>query len=445
MSDVLTTDLYQLTMAAGYVDSGAHEQITATFDLFVRRLPKDRGFLVAAGLHEVIRYLQQLSFTGEDIDFLRGLPVFDSTKPAFWEYLRGLRFTGDLHALPEGTICFPGEPLLRVRAPIVEAQLIETYLLAAVNFETLIATKAARCVLAAEGRSVVEFGLRRAHGPEAGVRASRAAYLAGAEGTSNVEAARRFGIPVLGTAAHAWTMAHRSEEEAFANYVRAFPKGATLLIDTYDTLRGARRAASFGERLKGVRLDSGDLYALSLEVRKILDDAGCQHTKIIASGDLNEYSISELLARGAAIDSFGVGTELVTSRDAPALGGVYKLVEQEVHGERFYRAKFSAEKASYPGAKQIYRVRDAGGQFAKDILALATEPPVPGAEALSVPVIEAGKVVATSGLPEARARCQAQLTALPSLYRLFQGASAYPVERSAALEGLFREVKSQHV
>jgi nicotinate phosphoribosyltransferase len=240
-------------------------------------------------------------------------------------------------------------------------------------------------------------------------------------------------------------MAHASEEEAFSNYVKAFPSGATLLIDTYDTLRGARRAAAFKEQLKGVRLDSGDLLTLSQEVRKILDENGCQHAKIVASGDLNEYSISALLDQGAAIDTFGVGTELVTSRDAPALGGVYKLVEQEAHGQKQYRAKFSAEKASYPAAKQVYRVRDGAGHFSRDVLALAEEAPLAQGEALLIPVFLEGKQVAESPLEEARARCQEQLSRLPSLYKLFQGPSAYPVERSSALEGLFRELKRHYV
>lgn len=332
---------------------------------------------------------------------------------------------------------------MRISAPIVEAQLVETYLLAVINFETLIATKAARVVEAAQGKEVVEFGTRRAHGPEAGLLAARASYLAGAHGTSNVEAGMRFGIPVLGTAAHSWTMAHASEEEAFARYVNVFPAGATLLIDTYDTLRGARRAAAFGEKLKGVRLDSGDLLQLSIEVRDILDKLGCQHAKIVASGDLNEYSIAKLLAGGAKIDTFGVGTELVTSRDAPALGGVYKLVEQESEGKKHYRAKFSAAKATYPGAKQVYRLLDEEGRFAKDIIALASEPPLSGGKALLVETLKEGKL--SSPLPSleaSRNHCREELSRLPAEIKRTSDPAPYPVERSAALERLFAEVRA---
>ena len=440
----LTTDLYQLTMAAGYFIHGEHERLTATFDLFVRRLPANRGFLVVAGLEQAIEYLTELRFFGEEIDFLRALPVFQKTPAAFWEYLRGFKFTGDVSALPEGTLCFAGEPIMRVRAPIIEAQLVETYLLAVVNFQTLIATKAARCVMAAQGRDVVEFGLRRAHGPEAGTLASRAAYLGGVVGTSNVEAAMRYKLPVLGTAAHAWTMAHATEEEAFAKYVEAFPAGATLLIDTYDTLRGARRATAFKDKLKGVRLDSGDLCAQSFEVRKILDDAGCQKAQIVASGDLNEFSITELIAKGAKIDTFGVGTDLVTSRDAPALGGVYKLVEQESGGQKFYRAKFSAEKASWPGAKQVYRVTDAEGNYSHDVLALTEEAPPQNATALSIDILHNGKLMSPlSTIEEARARCLASLPRLPEATRALKDPTPFPVKRSAALEALFAKVKEQ--
>jgi nicotinate phosphoribosyltransferase len=440
----LTTDLYQLTMAAGYFIHGEHEKLTTTFDLFVRRLPANRGFLVVAGLEDAIRYLTELSFTGPEIDFLRALPVFQKTPAAFWDYLKSFRFTGEVSALPEGTICFAGEPMMRVRAPIIEAQIVETYLLAVINFQTLIATKAARCVMAAQGRDVVEFGLRRAHGPEAGTLAARAAYLGGVVGTSNVEAAMRYKIPVSGTAAHAWTMAHNSEEDAFSKYVEAFPAGATLLIDTYDTLRGARRAAVFKDKLKGVRLDSGDLHAQSLEVRKILDDAGCQKAKIVASGDLNEFSITELISKGAKIDTFGVGTDLVTSRDAPALGGVYKLVEQEVGGQKFYRAKFSAEKASWPGAKQVYRFTDELGNFSSDLLALSDEPTPPNAIALSVDILHNGKLIRPlDTLEEARSRCLSSLPKLPESTRLLKDPTAYPVKRSAALEALFAKVKEQ--
>ncbi len=440
------TDLYQLTMAAGYVEHGEHENIQATFELFVRRLPSNRGFLVTAGLAEAVQYLQELAFTEAELNYLRKLPVFGSVSESFWNYLKDFSFRCDLWALPEGTICFAGEPILRIRGPIVEAQLVETYLLSVINFETLIATKAARCVAAARGREVVEFGTRRAHGPEAGLLAARASYIGGVVGTSNVEAGMRFGIPVLGTAAHAWTMAHDSEEEAFARYVETFPKGATLLIDTYDTHRGARRASVFREKLKGVRIDSGNIATLSKEVREILDQEDCKHAKIVASGDLNEYSITSLLDAGAPIDTFGVGTELVTSRDAPALGGVYKLVEQEREGKTEYRAKFSSEKATYPAAKQVYRFSAEDGTRSHDLICLADEPAPEGGTPLMVQVLEKGKLcTALSTIEEARARCSAELAKLPAGISALQNPASYSIRRSEALEQLFQKLKGRFV
>ena len=302
--DALRTDLYQLTMAAGYFHRGLTDGI-ATCEMFVRRLPRRRRYLLAMGLSRALQYLTELRFTEEEVAFLGTVPALrDAMTPAFAAYLRDLRFTGDVWAIPEGTAVFAGEPLVRVRAPIVEAQIVETFLLSAINHATLVASKAARVVHAAGSSGsppadVMEFGTRRTH-PDAAVDAARAAYCAGFVGTSNVEAGLRWGVPVMGTAAHMWTMAHPSEEEAFAGYVATFPSASILLIDTYDTLRGARRAAAVaGDKLKGVRLDSGDLLALSRAVRIILDEHGCHSARIVASGDLNEHRIAELRAASA--------------------------------------------------------------------------------------------------------------------------------------------------
>lgn len=328
------------------------------------------------GIERLLDYLQDLRFTEEEIEYLCGLPALrDAMTKPFCDFLRNLRFRGEVHAVPEGTVVFANEPLVRISAPIVEAQLVETYLLSAINHATMIASKAARVVHAAADAGVIEFGTRRTH-PDAAVTAARSAYAAGFVGTSNVHAGKQFGIPVMGTAAHIWTMAHASEEEAFANYVETFPNAAILLIDTYDTLRGAERAARIArDKLKGVRLDSGDLLGLSKAVRTILDAEGCSNAKIVASGDLNEYKISGLRNAGAPIDLYGVGTDLVASLDSPSLGGVYKLVEIEQGGKLLPICKFSENKATFPGPHQVFRFLDAHGKLEKDVIALADEDP----------------------------------------------------------------------
>ena len=429
----LATDLYELTMAAAYFEHGMTAQ-TATFELFVRHLPAERGYLVAAGLEQAIQYLTRLRFDTAARDYLRSLPVFEQVSDDFWDYLREFRFTGDLSAMPEGTIAFANEPLLQVRAPLIEAQMVETALLAIMNHQTLIATKAARVVEAAQGRTVVEFGARRAHGLEAGLHGARAAVIGGCAGTSNVLAGHAFDIPVYGTAAHSFTMSFPHEIDAFRAYHQTFPGHDTLLIDTYDTLEGARRAVQVGQ-IAGVRLDSGDLTALSIQVWRILDEAGQSGARIVASGDLDEYRIAALLAAGARIDIFGVGTELITSRDAPALGGVYKLVAiDDGHGTRPV-CKHSQDKATLPGAKQVFRTRDSGGRMAGDVLALATESLA--GEALLEPAIQAGARV-SSGAPllELQARARAGREALPASIRRLQNPDAYEVRLSPQLAAL---------
>ena len=315
----LNTDLYELTMAAGYFAAGKAGDI-ATFELSIRRLPQTRNFLIAAGLEQALDYLSHLLFKKEEIDYIRSLEQFAGTPVEFFDYLSNLTFTGDLFAAPEGTPVFAGEPLLIIRAPLIQAQLVETYLLSTLAFQTSIASKAARCVLAANGRSIVEFGSRRAHSPEAGPLAARAAYLAGCAGTSNAEAGFRYGIPVFGTAAHSWTMSFGSEEESFRELQKLLGEHTIYLIDTYDTLEGRKAGCAYrSSGLSGVRLDSGDLVTYSRRVRQILDDAGLFDTKIMVTNDLNEHRVARLLSADAPIDSFGIGTELATSADAPAL------------------------------------------------------------------------------------------------------------------------------
>jgi nicotinate phosphoribosyltransferase len=437
----LLTDLYQLTMAAGYYEAGKAAE-RATFELFFRKLPPDRNFVVAAGLQQAVEYLLDLRFTSEEIRYLRSLPQFAHTHAGFWDMLAELRFTGDLFAMPEGTPVFPNEPLLTLRAPLIEAQIPETFLLATVGFQSLIATKAARVVKAALGRGVVEFGTRRAHSVEAGVLAGRAAYIGGCEGTSNTEAGLRFGVPVFGTCAHSWVMSFGHERTAFEQLQKLLGESTVYLIDTYDTIEGARRAAALGRPLWGVRLDSGNPVELAPMVRKILDDAGLRDAKIMATGDLNEHKIHELVAAQVPIDLFGVGTELATSADAPYLGVVYKLAELEVSGNKRYTLKLSEDKGTMPGSKQVFRYAD------HDLLARSTEcPSCPEgsapSEALLRPVILGGRLI--EPLPsatEARKHAAESLARLPApCMSLFESKNAWPVEVSAELECLYERVR----
>jgi nicotinate phosphoribosyltransferase len=345
----------------------------------------------------------------------------------------------------EGTPVFANEPILQVTAPLTEAQIVETYLLSAINFGTLVATKAARVVEAAAGRAVVDFGFRRAHGPHAALAAARAAYLGGCAGTSNVEAGRRWGIPVFGTASHAFVMACPSETEAFRRYHRAFPGETLLLIDTYDTLQGVKRAIALGDRIKGVRLDSGDLLALSREVRRMLDDNGYRDTKIVASGDLDEHRIAALLAEHAPIDVFGVGTALVTSRDAPSLEGVYKLVEVGEGEHARGRIKTSAGKETLPGRKQVFRAYDAEGRPRGDRIGRMGELPRPGESPLLEPVMRAGKRIgAPTPVDRLRAVACENVRRLPDAVRALRGpAEPYPVVVSDSLRRLTDDLRRE--
>ena len=437
----LLTDLYELTMAAGYVQTGFDAR--ASFELFVRSLPARRNYLVAAGLEQALGYLDGVRFGPEEIEFLRQHPAFGQVGREFFDFLEGFRFSGDVWAMPEGTVFFPGEPVLRVTAPIAEAQIVETYLLATINFQTMIASKAARVVTAAGERHVIEFGTRRAHGMESGVLAARAAYIGGCQGTSNVEAGRQFDIPTYGTQAHSWIMAHEDEEEAFRQFLEIFPEHAVLLVDTYDVQSAVEKIVSLGRKPRGVRLDSGDLAADSRWVRKRLDAAGWKDVEVFASGDLDEDRIASLLEQGAEIGGFGVGTSLATSNDAPALGVIYKLVELERGGQIHSAAKFSEAKVTYPGRKQVYRRTGADGRFSGDVIALEEEK-MDGAETLLRPVMRGGKrLEQTANLNEARARCLENLKRLPEAVRSLTGPANYPVRYSARLEDLLEQVRSR--
>lgn len=438
LSSPLLTDLYQLTMLHAYFKHRMRE--TAVFELFVRGLPPGRNFLLAAGLEQALEFLERLRFTPEELEWVEQSGRFPRE---FARHLGELRFTGEVHAMPEGTVFFPNEPILRVAAPMPEAQLVESRLINLMHFETVVASKAARGVLVAPGKQLVDFGLRRAHGAEAGLLAARASYIAGYAGTATVLANSAFGIPVFGTVAHSFVEAHDDEAQAFVDFGRAFPKSAVFLIDTYDTEAAARKVVELAPRLaregiavKGVRLDSGDLVALAKSVRRILDDGGLREVTIFASGNLDERRVHELIAAGAPIDGFGVGTSLVTSSDAPFLDAVYKL--QEYAGKA--RRKRSAGKATWPGRKQVWRHYGSDGRFDHDVVSVEGDPQT--GEPLLVPVMRGGKrLQAAEGLAEIRARAAAQLARLPECCRGLESApSPYRVEIAPALRRLADEV-----
>ena len=436
----LNTDLYELTMAAGYFMAGKTEDI-ATFELMVRRLPEQRNFLVAAGLQQAAEYLLNFQFKREEIAYLRSLRQFRRTPPEFFDYLAQLRFTGELFAMREGTPVFANEPLAIVRAPLIQAQIVETYLLSTLAHQTSIASKAARCVLAAQGRQIVEFGSRRAHSPNAALLSARAAYIGGCDGTSNAQAGMMFDIPVSGTAAHSWTMAFENEEESFRALQKLLGQDTVYLLDTYDTLSGAETAVRVGRPMWGVRLDSGDLDTLSREVRLILDRANLGDTRIMATGDLDEFRIERLIQAQAPIDSFGVGTQLTTSADAPALPAVYKLVELNSGGTERYTAKFSGEKSTVPAAKQVYRYRHC------DAVAMFNEcnPDFKG-EPLLRPVISKGALVEPLPCVRAvRSHCLEAVRSLPERLFSLQDALPYEVTIGPPLLDLAESVRAEHL
>ncbi len=431
------TDLYELTMLQGYLEQGMHAR--AVFEFFVRRLPRERNFLVAAGLEQVLDYLESVHFTPEEIDWLARSGRFSR---AFLDYLTGFRFSGDVHAMPEGTVFFADEPILRVSAPLPEAQLVETRVINLLHLQTLIASKAARCVLTAPDRVLVDFGLRRAHGAEAGLYAARASYLAGFASTATVSAGIRFAIPVSGTMAHSFVQAHEDEETAFEHFARAQPNHVVLLIDTYDTEAAARKVVALaprlrgdGIRIRGVRLDSGDLGAHARAVRTILDAGGLNDVEIFASGNLDEHVLARLLGEGAPIDGFGIGTRVDTSADAPYLDCAYKLEEYEGRPRR----KRSEGKATWPGRKQVFRRYRDDGTMAGDVLALADT--AAQGEPLLEPCLRGGRRIgAAPTLAEIRRRTAQQLARLPAPLRALHPGAPYPVEVDPDLKALARRM-----
>lgn len=435
--NALLTDLYQLTMMQAYYDSGMED--VAVFELFVRKLRPGRGFLMAAGLEQALEFLEGLRFSQRELEWLESTRRFGKK---FLASLDTLRFTGDVHAMPEGTVFFSDEPILRVTAPIAQAQLVETRLINLLHFQTLIASKAARIVLMAPDKLLVDFGLRRAHGAEAGLLAARASHLAGFTGTATVQAGMQFGIPVFGTMAHSFVQAHDDEALAFEHFAHAQPENVVLLIDTYDTEVAARKVVALapklersGIRIKGVRIDSGDLAYHAHQVREILDEGGLQHITIFASGDLDEYVLRDMLAAGAPADGFGVGTRMDTSSDVPYLDCAYKL--QEYAGKA--RRKRSEGKETWPGRKQVYRNYDADGRMKSDIVTLEVDAQ-PG-EPLLKPMMRGGKRIAPAApLADIRSHAAANLARLPESLRRLQEPFSYQVEIAKALHELAAEV-----
>lgn len=429
----LLTDLYQLTMLQAYHDAGMDD--VAVFEFFVRKLPPGRSFLLAAGLEQVLDFLEDLRFSDEEIDWLDGCGRFGAE---FIDSLAELRFSGDVHAMPEGTVFFPDEPILRVTAPLPEAQVVETRIINLLQFQTMVASKAARCVLATPGKLLVDFGLRRAHGAEAGLLSARASYLAGFGGTSDVLAGMLWDIPLFGTMAHSFVQAHEDEVAAFEHFARSHPQANTLLIDTYDTERATRKLpalaallAQDGISIQAVRLDSGDLAAHARAVRQILDDGGLGEVRIFASSNLDEYQLRNLVAAGSPIDGFGVGTRMNTSADQPYLDCAYKL--EEYAGQP--RRKRSEGKATWPGRKQVYRRHDAAGRFAGDLLTTATD--LQPGEALLRLVMAGGKRLASPPtLDRIRDHAAEQLQHLPATLTGLDPAQPYPVTVSAPLRAL---------
>jgi nicotinate phosphoribosyltransferase len=433
----LTTDLYELNMIQAYLDKGEDKE--AVFEFFVRRLPPRRGFLLAAGLDDALDYLETLRFSAAEIDWLKSTGRF---RDNLLDYLKNFRFTGDVHAIPEGSVCFPNEPLIRITAPLPQAQLVESRLINILHFQTLIASKAARMVLAAPGKILSDFGLRTAHGAEAGLYSARASYLAGFAGAANVLAGERYGVPIVGTMAHSFVQVHDDEMSAFENFARARPQGVILLIDTYDTEQGARKVVELAPRLaadgiaiRGVRIDSGDLTAMARKVRGILDEGGLSEVIILVSGGINEDVLQTMMKEKAPIDGFGIGVNLAASVDVPALDCAYKL--QEYAGKP--KRKLSEGKATWPGRKQVWRAYDADGRMRGDILSLENDRQ-PG-EALIVPVMRTGKRVApVPTLAQIRERAAGDLNRLPGPLARLESGFDYPVNVADALTALAKQI-----
>ena len=439
-SSPLLTDLYELNMIQAYLDRGENGE--AVFEFFVRRLPARRSFLLAAGLADAIDYLTTLHFSDAEIDWLKSTGRFNQS---LFDYLAGFRFTGDVHAIPEGSVCFPSEPLIRITAPLPQAQLVETRLINILHYQTLVASKAARMVLAAPGKILSDFGLRTAHGAEAGLFSARASYIAGFAGAANVLAGERYGIPIVGTMAHSYVQVHDDETQAFENFARARPEGVILLIDTYDTEQGARKVVELAPRLKadgitirGVRIDSGDLITNAHKVRRILDEGGLREVIILVSGGINEDILQGMMKARTPIDGFGIGVNLAASLDAPALDCAYKLQSYAGRPKR----KLSEGKATWPGAKQVWRTYDADGRMRGDILSLETDRQ-PG-EPLIVPVMRAGKLIASlPALAQIREHAARDLKRLAGPLARLESGFEYTVQMADALRALAEQISAK--
>ncbi len=437
------TDLYELTMLAAYFEAAFAEE-RASFELFTRRLPEERGFLLAAGLEQALHQVLNLHFPEDILAWLRTLDVFRGVSPEFFDYLRDFRFSGDLWALPEGTPFFPHEPVLQVRAPVMEAQLLETYLIASISYQTTVATKASLLCRAARGRPVIDFGSRRAQGPQAGLLAARASFIGGCAGTSNVLAGYQLGLPLYGTMAHSFVQFFDDETRAFEVFQRTFPRHTILLVDTYDTLRGIGNALSLDAAVQGLRLDSGDLGRMARAARALLDQNGRSETRILVSGDLDPERVRALAKGEAPIDGYGVGTNLVTCPEAPTCDLVYKLVERIHQGRILPRMKISGDKASFPLRKELYRLRE-GGRLGGDLLAAEGEAAPDGHSSLLVQYVEAGET--RGDLPDIRQirdYARTQLDGLPARLWKLEG-DPYPVHFSPRLREAERTLRRSHL
>jgi nicotinate phosphoribosyltransferase len=436
----LLTDLYEITMSAAYWSHSLNQQ--TTFELYFRRLPRNRSYILAAGLEQALHYLTSFRFTAESISYLRSLEVFKHVEKGFWDFLGELRFTGDVRAMKEGTAVFPQEPLLQITAPLIEAQIAETYLLSVMNMQSMIATKASRIATAAQGVPCVEFGGRRAHGPQAALYAARASYIGGCIGTSNTLAGQMCGIPVFGTAAHSFIMAFSTELDSFKAFQNVFPNDSILLIDTYDTLAAAEKIKEL-VNVKAVRIDSGDLAGLARKVRTILDRNKMQNVKIFLSGDLNEYKIHDLLKDDVPVDYFGVGTELATSYDDPAMSGVYKMVEMQSDAGIVPKIKTSPEKPSYPGKKQVFRF-ETDGFYMRDLIALENEPAPQHGIPLLEDVIKNGALVRElPTIEDSRKFAHDNLSHLSNEFHDLKKAAQYEINLSEKLIDLHKRIAGE--
>ncbi len=445
---ILATDFYQLTMGAAYYQYNLENNISekddiAIFEFFIRKFPKNRNYLIFAGLEQAVHYLKNARFTKRTIEFLRNKDVFKKIDPSFFdEFLPKFKFILDVWAMKEGNFFFPNEPIMRIQGPIFHAQIAETYLLNVINFQTLVASKASRIKNVAQDKVLLEFGTRRSHSPLAGVYAARASYIAGFNGTSNVVADLELGINSTGTMAHSYVQKFEKEIDSFHSYYDIYDENSILLIDTYDTEKAAQKCREFGNKIRGVRIDSGDLIEHSRKVRKILDENGCEKVLIVASSDLNEYKIKEIIEKKAPIDAFGVGTELATSRDDPTISGVYKLMEYNSKP----RIKISEEKITYPGIKQVFRIYDKNGIFKEDILALSEEAPPSNSEALLIPVMKNGKLVdELPKLDEIQQYYLNNIKKLPDQYKTLKETDIFKLKISEQLKKLTKSLKEKYI